>query len=148
MAAGSWVMHDNFIDQLASKLLDVDGTGDTIKMALFTTTTTSTDTTVLTYAGLAGEHANGNGYATGGVTLSGVTATQAAGVFTFDTGNASWTASGGSIAAKVAVIYDSTVDTIIAHCLLDAGAATVTATDGQTFTVTIHASGVLTVARA
>ena len=61
-----------------------------------------------------------------------------------------WTASGGSITARFAVIYDDThaSDQALCVCLLDTAPADVTATDGNTFTITMNASGILTLSGA
>jgi hypothetical protein len=108
MAAPSAVQfYGNNIDLL--KLSDL--TGVTIKMLLttsaYTPDTTNTGNTVLT--DVTNELANGNGYTTGGVALTGpaVAAFSTTG-FKFSTGAASWTASGTGIPAwRNAVIYVS-----------------------------------------
>jgi len=53
-----------------------------------------------------------------------------------------WTASGGSITARYAVIYNSTTGGLIGYSLLDNSPADVTATTGNTFTVSPNASGI------
>lgn len=65
---------------------------------------------------------------------------------TFDaTDPAVWTASGGSIVARYAVLYE-VGGNVLAYCLLDSAPADVTATTGNTLTFTINASGVATLA--
>ena len=92
---------------------------------------------------MSNEHANGNGYTTGGKaltpSLSGTT------TVTWDVDDQTWTASGGSIVARFAVIYEVSGD-VVCYCLLDSTPADVTATAGNTLTVAIHASGVFTLA--
>lgn len=76
-----------------------------------------------------------------------ITTANSGGTITIDeTTNPSWTASGGSITARFAVIYDDThaTDMPCFVCLLDTAPADVTATDGGTFTITMNASGVVT----
>ena len=76
-----------------------------------------------------------------------VTTANGSGTITFDeTTNPVWTAAGGAITARFAVIYDDTHanDMPICVCLLDTAPADVTATDGNTFTVTMNASGIFT----
>ena len=51
-----------------------------------------------------------------------------------------WTASGGSIVARFAAIYEVSGD-VLCYCLLDSTPANVTATTGNTLTVAAHASG-------
>src|SRR5690242_12454372 len=104
-------------------------------------------------ADLTNEVANANGYTTGGVALSGVTWTNAAGTETLGSGNAVWTAAGGAITARFAVIYKvgtfgGIVNPILCVCLLDTTPADVSVADGQQLTVSINASGVLTLSGA
>jgi hypothetical protein len=113
------------------------------KIALFTSTS-NIGAASTTYAGVTNEVANANGYTTGGnaVTgsLSGTT------TVTFDvTDPTAWTASGGSITARFAVLYE-VAGNVLAYCLLDSAPADVTATAGNTLTVVINASGVFTLA--
>ena len=140
MAAGTWTFTDEGRTELSKgTFLDAD----TYKIALFLSTS-NIGAASTTYAGLTNEHANANGYATGGksVTLS-RTGTS---TVTFDaTDPAAWTASGGSITARFAVLYEVS-GRVLAYCLLDSTPADVTATDGNTLTITIHASGVFTLA--
>lgn len=140
MAAGNWTLTDEGRTQLSNGTwLD----GDTYKCALFLSTS-NIGASSTTYAGLTNEHAGNNGYTTGGnsVTLSRSGTT----TLTIDsTDPAVWTASGGSITARFAVIYEVS-GRVVAYCLLDSTPADVTATNGNTLTLTIHASGVLTIA--
>jgi hypothetical protein len=150
MAAGKWKMYADAKKYLADGTFDLDDTTNW-KMALFQSTsncetlTTGTDV----YGDLTNEVANGNGYTTGGVAITGVTWAESSGTITFDCDNAVWTASGGSIVARFAVIYknatvNSIVKPLLCVCLLDTTPANVTATDGNTLTIAINASGVFT----
>lgn len=140
MAAGSWTF------PTAAKTSLTTGTfldADSYKIALFLSTS-NIGAGSTTYAGVTNEHANANGYTTGGnaVTLS-RTGTS---TVTFDTTDpTAWTASGGSIVARFAVLYE-VGGNVLAYCLLDATPADVTVTTGNTLTLTIHASGVFTLA--
>lgn len=141
MAAGAWVFTNGGRTSLLDGTFDINS--DTWKMALFLSTS-NIGSGSTTYAGLTNEHANGNGYTTGGesiaLTLSGTT------TVTVDiTTDPVWTASGGSIVARFAVIYE-VGGNILCYCLLDSTPANVTATDGNTLTVAAHASGVFTLA--
>lgn len=141
MAAGAWTFTNGGRTSLLDGTFDIDS--DTWKMALFLSTS-DLGAASTTYAGVSNEHANGNGYTTGGVsvtlTLAGTT------TVTVDvSSDPSWTASGGSIVARFAAIYE--VDgNILCYCLLDATPADVTVTDGNILTVAAHASGVFTLA--
>lgn len=141
MAAGQWT----FTSAGRTSLLngDFDINSDTWKMALFLSTS-NIGSGSTTYAGLTNEHANGNGYTTGGesitLTLSGTT------TVTVDiSSDPVWTASGGSIVARFAVIYEVSGN-VLCYCLLDSTPADVTATAGNTLTIQTHASGVFTLA--
>jgi hypothetical protein len=140
MAAGAWTFTN------AAKTSLTTGTfldADSYKIALFLSTSNIGASTT-TYAGVTNEHANANGYTTGGnaVTLS----RSGTSTVTFDTTDpATWTASGGSIVARFAVLYEVSGN-VIAYCLLDSSPADVTATTGNTLDVDIHASGVFTLA--
>jgi hypothetical protein len=109
-----------------------DWDSDTFKCALFLSTS-NIGAASTTYAGITNEHANANGYTTGGMavafTLAGTTSVTAS--FTV---NPIWTASGGSIVARFAGIYEVGGD-LAFYVLLDTAPADVTATSGNTFTV-------------
>lgn len=141
MAAGTWTLTNTGRTNLLNGTFDLDT--DTFKIALFLSTS-NIGAGSTTYAGVTNEHANANGYTTGGnaVTgsLSGTT------TVTFDvTDPTAWTASGGSITARFAVLYEVSGN-VLAYCLLDSTPADVTATSGNTLTVVINASGVFTLA--
>lgn len=88
--------------------------------------------------------ANGNGYTTGGVTLTGVTYTESGagtGIWVWTAADFLWTASGGSIADfRYVAIYDSTAAGSPLMLYLDYG-ATLTITSGNTFTVDVQSAG-------
>src|SRR5690348_9119842 len=141
MATGAWTFTNGGRTRLLNGTFDIDS--DTYKMALFLSTS-NIGAASTTYAGLTNEHSNANGYTTGGIsvtlTLSGTT------TVTVDiSSDPVWTASGGSIVARFAVIYEVSGD-VLCYCLLDSSPADVTVTTGNTLTVAIHASGVFTLA--
>ena len=120
-----------------------NASGDTYKVLLATAATfDATDTTLagITYT----EVANGNGYTTGGVALTGVAVTT---VTTndakFDANDASWTASGGSITASYAVLYNDTDadDPPVAFIDFDGSESAGDTTD---FKIVWNASGIFT----
>jgi hypothetical protein len=140
-AAGNWTFTNATRTNLLNGTHDVDS--DSWKMALFLSTS-NIGAGSTTYAGVTNEHANANGYTTGGIaitlTLSGTT------TVTIDIQtDPVWTASGGSLVARFAVIYE-VGGQVLCYCLLDSAPADVTATDGNTLTVAANASGVFTVA--
>lgn len=143
-AAGRWKLYNSFKELVADGTIDLDT--HTFKCALFLSTSNANTLTHDELADLTNQVANGAGYLTGGVALTGVTWARSGGTATFDCDNPSWTASGGPITARYAVIYDDTAsgDPLVAVCLLDTTPADVTAPDGNPFTITINAAGVFT----
>ena len=141
MAAGAWT----FTDELRTKLVDgtFDLDTDTFKMALFLSTS-NLGTSSTTYAGLTNEHANANGYTTGGENIT-YNSTRSGGTITSTAVDVVWTASGGNLGASTTgryfPIYDDTpaapADPLI--CYYDYG-ATFTVATGETMTVDFGAS--------
>lgn len=155
MAAGKWKWYDTAKLYLADGTFDMDNPALGLTMALFLSTSNANTLGggIDVYGDLTNEHANANGYTTGGIALTGETWINSAGVITFDCNDVVWTASGGSIVARFAVIYcNATVNTIVKPlmcvCLLDTAPADVTATTGNTLTIAINASGVTTLSGA
>jgi hypothetical protein len=147
-AAGKWKLYDTAKLKLNTGVIDLDT--HTFKMALFLSTSNCNTLTHDEYADLTNEHANANGYTTGGVTLTNVVVSNSSGTISFDADPVVWTASGGSITARFGVIRCTTVsgEPLVAVCLLDTAPADVTATTGNTFTVTPHATGFFTLSGA
>jgi len=149
MAAGKWKLYESAKLAIANGEIDLDS--DSFKINLYLSTSncdTLSGTTTL--VSLTNQVATGNGYTqnTKAVTLS---TSQSGGTVTVDeTTNPVWTASGGSITARFAVIYDDThaSDQALCVCLLDTTPADVTATDGNTLTITQNASGLFTMSGA
>jgi hypothetical protein len=102
------------------------------KCALFQSTSNISITST-TYAGLTNEVSAANGYATGGVVVA-FTLTGTTSVAVTFTSNPSWTASGGNIVARFAVVYKVAGD-VICYCTLDSTPADVTVTTGNTLTI-------------
>ena len=142
MAAGAWTFTDTARTYLLNGTFDLDT--DTFLMALFLSTS-NIGAASTTYAGLTNEHANANGYTTGGISMGALTLAGTTTVTVDDPADYVWTASGGSITARFAVIYES-AGNVLCYCLLDSTPADVTATTGNTLTVALHASGIFTLA--
>jgi hypothetical protein len=141
MAAGAWTFTNGSKTSLLNGTFDLDT--DTLKIALFLSTS-NLGASSTTYAGVTNEHSNANGYTTGGQSVTG--SLSGTTTVTFDTTDpATWTASGGSITARFAALYEVSGN-VICYCLLDSTPADVTATTGNTLDVDIHASGIFTLA--
>lgn len=154
MAAGKFKVYNLAKKYMSNGTHDLDDTTNW-KAALFLSTSNANTLSVGTnvYGDLTNEHANANGYLTGGVALTSVVFNEAAGTITFDCDDPSWTAAGGSITARFIVFYRSAtvngiVKPLLCVCLLDTTPADVTATTGNPFTVQINASGAFTVSGA
>lgn len=137
MAMGPWLFTNSTITNILNGTFDFDT--DTFKVALFLSTS-NIGAASTTYAGLTNEHANANGYTTGGaattVSLSGTT------TVTIDATDVQWTASGGSIVARWAVLYE-VGGNVVCYALLDSTPADDTTTNGNILAIQINASGVI-----
>lgn len=117
--------------------------GDTYKVMLCTAATFNAANTTL--AGITKtEVANANGYTTGGATLANVAVTT---VTTndakFDADDASWSASGGSITASYAILYNDTDTDDPPVAFIDFGTSESAGT-GTNFLIVWNASGIFT----
>lgn len=139
-----------FYNNWKAAISDVAIRSATIKVTLHSSSYTFAATHSV-YADLTNELSTANGYTNGGATLASVTWSQTSGTATFDAADTVWTASGGSITARRAVIravgtFNSQVDPLIASILLDTTPADVTATAGNTLTLQWNGSGIFTLA--
>lgn len=129
-AAGAWTFTNGARTSLLNGTFDIDT--DSYKVALFLSTS-NIGAASTTFVGVTNEHAAANGYTAGGVavtlTLSGTTTVTVAA-----SANPSWTASGGSIVARFAVLYE-VGGNVLAYCLLDSTPADFTTTTGNTLTI-------------
>lgn len=130
MTAGTWTYPTAARKNVIDGTFDVDS--DTWRVALVTASSNIGASTT-TWAGVTNEVANGNGYTTGGVavtlTIGGTTSPSV----TFAT-NPSWNASGGSITARYAVLYELGGN-VMCYVLLDNTPADVVTTNGNSLTI-------------
>ena len=132
MAAGSWTLTNNTRTYLLDGTFDLNT--DTFKIALFTSAS-NIGASSTTYAGLTNEVANGNGYTTGGNSVTG--SLSGTTTVTFDTTDpAVWTGSGAGFSARYAVLYEASGN-VLAYFLLDSTPADVTVTAGNTLTISV-----------
>jgi hypothetical protein len=130
MAAGAWT----FTNTARTKILDGTlASGSSWKVALLLSTS-NISVASTTFAGVTNEHAAANGYTAGGIAVTPVLSGTTSVTWSFVT-NPVWTASGGSIVARFAVLYKVSSGDIMAYCLLDSAPADVTTTNGNTLTV-------------
>lgn len=129
-----------------TKILDNTGfdiDSGSYKIALFLSTSNLSASST-TYAGVTNEHANANGYTTGGIAVT-MTLTGTTSVAIQFSSSPVWTASGGSIVARFAAIYE-VAGNVLFYCTLDSTPADVTATTTNTLTIAGNASGIATLA--
>ena len=148
MAAGNWIMYNSAREYIGDGVIDLDT--HTFKI-LLTSNSYTPSAAHSTLSNITNQVANGNGYTTGGATLTSVTWGHSGTTATWDAANVSWTATGGSIGPiRIAVIYDDTptspADPLVCYCILDS--ADITVSNGSTFTIAFNASGILTLSGA
>lgn len=86
------------------------------------------------------ETASGTGYISGGALLSNVTVTSSLNDAKFDADDVTWTASGGSITASYAILYNQTAgDLPLAYINFDGSQS---AGDGTQFRITWNTNGI------
>lgn len=146
MTANAWSFYDTFKERLGDGGHDLDT--DTFNLGLYLSTSNCATLTHDVLSDLDNEHAQASGYLTGGQALDSVTWAESSGTITFDCDDEVFTASGGSIVCRFAVIYNTTGDLLVAFSLLDNSPADVTVTDGNTLTIAMHGSGIFTLATA
>lgn len=142
MAAGAWTFTTTTRTKILNGQFDMDS--DTFKVALFTSSS-NIATSSTTYAGLTNQVAAANGYSTGGVTVSPLALSGTTSVTVKFGTNPSWTASGGSIVARFAVLYEVGGD-VVAYCLLDSTPGDVTVTSGNSLTIDGTTNAIFTLA--
>ncbi|AIT13059.1 hypothetical protein PBI_BIPOLAR_21 [Mycobacterium phage Bipolar] len=130
MAAGTWTLPAAARKMLLDGTFDLDS--DTFKVALVTSSS-NIGASSTTWAGVTGEVSNGNGYTTGGVSVT-LTLTGTTSVAVSFATNPVWTASGSGITARWAVLYEVSGN-VLAYVLLDATPADVSVASGNTLTI-------------
>ena len=146
-APSAMVLYAKYKNQL--KLSDLASAN--LRM-LLTSSTYTPNVTVTGHGALVditNELANGNGYTTGGVSLTGaVAATAGNNGYKLSSGDAAWTASGAGIpACRYAVLYYlgalwGATSPLIGYILLDSAPADIPLTaSGNTLTITCPATG-------
>ena len=144
--AGKWKLYEQAKLDIANGLMDLDT--HSFKIALFTSVSNcNTLSGTTTLASLTNQVATANGYTQNSKAVTLTTANSGGTITVDETTNPSWTANGGSITARFAVIYNDTHASkqALCVCILDTAPADVTATDGNTFAITQNSSGIFTI---
>ena len=135
---------NQFVHGLATKKIDFSA--DTIKVMLTNTAPVATNTQYSDIS--ANELANGNGYTTGGATVTGTGATNSSGTESVAADATTWTSSTGNMGPfRYVVYYDNTAATKYLIGWYDYGSSiTLNGAAGETFVVTPTGSVLLTIA--
>lgn len=143
--AASITFYNSWIEKLAE---GVNLESDDFVVGLTTSSYTPDAATHDELADITNE-LSGSGYSRQTILAANSTYTNSSGTCTFDAPDVVFTASGGSLVARYAFIYDDTVagDPLVAYILLDTTPANVTVTDGNTLTLQWNASGIFTIAK-
>lgn len=132
MPTGTFTLYNGIAEYLGDGTVDLDN--DTFNISLHTSAY-APDGDHDSFADATNELPTANGYTAGGEILAAVTWSEAGGVATFDSDDVVWTAAGGSITARYAVIRSVTANKLLGYYLLDDTPADLTATDTNTLTV-------------
>lgn len=139
MAADPWQVYASLVEFAGDGTVDLDN--DTFVAILLDSGHTPDVNTHDELADVVGDElASTNGYER--QTLTGVTWVRSGANVTFTCNPFVFEADGGPIVARYCAIFDDTSsgDKLVAICLLDDSPADVTVTDGNTLTITPHAS--------
>lgn len=141
MAAGTFTFFNAFRKSMADGLIDLDG--HSFKMQLHTSTYAPDVEADALLADVDNEVSNANGYTTGGAALTTVVWSRTTVTVKFSSDPVVWTASGAGITARYAILVDVTAagSPLVGYFLLDSTPADVTATAGNTLTITPNAAG-------
>jgi hypothetical protein len=153
MASGVWVVPDLAKLNLVNATDILAASAANFRVALVSSAWTPNNTTDELWAVASGsEIANGQGYTTGGLVPPSAALTQSAGTVKFTSSPVVWTATGTGIPAwRRAVLYylgtlNSKVNPLVAHFLGDSTPADIPLTTaGNTLTITMNASGIITI---
>jgi hypothetical protein len=143
MAAGNWIIYDSAKKLLCNGGIDFDS--DTIKMALVTSSYTPALTHTQWSDVSGSELASGSGYTTGGATVSATVTNSGSTTKLSASADPSWTASGGSLTLRYAVLYKSgsgggLTNPLIGYVALDT-ASNITLADGTQLIVGTPSGG-------
>lgn len=144
MAASAYLLYNRAKRKIGAGTINL--TAGIPRMAFFTSASNASTVTLSILSQVTNQVANGNGYVTGGKSLTGVAWTTgvSAGQIKFDSNDPLWTATGGNIAnVKFGVIHFS-AGAASGHllCWSKLSTAQFTVSSGNTLTVQQAATGI------
>jgi len=146
MAADAWSPYNQFKELIGRGVIKLDT--DAFNLSLHDSTSNAATLALSGRAALTGQLATANGYTQPGSLLTSVTWVAVANDWRFDSADKVFTAAGGSLVFRFAVIDDDTVTTPVANplcvfSLLDNAPADITVTDTNTGTIQMNVNGIL-----
>lgn len=149
MAAGAWTVYNEAKKYIGNGTISLAAT--VYRITLHTSASNAATATLSIYNELTNEVAEGSGYSSSGKALTGEvwTVGASAGQYKFDTDDVVWTATGGSIAnIKFATIWLSAAASANRKllCRSTLTSSQFTLSSGNTLTLQMNASGILTLA--
>lgn len=149
MAAGAWTVYNLAKKKIGNGTLSLASTA--YRITLHTSASNAATATLGVYNSVTSEVTSGNGYSSSGKAMTGEvwTVGASAGSYKFDTDDVVWTGTGGSIAnIKHAVIWISAAASANRHLLCRSQLTTsqFTLASGNTLTLSMNASGLITLA--
>ena len=149
MAAGAWTVYNEAKKYIGNSTISLAAT--VYRITLHTSASNAATATLSIYNELTNEVAEGNGYSSSGKALTSEvwTVGASAGQYKFDADDVIWTATGGSIAnIKFAVIWLSAASSASRRllCRSTLTSSQFTLSTGNTLTLQMNASGILTLA--
>ena len=148
MAASAWSVYNKAKQKIGNSTLSLAAAAAK-RLSLFTSASNANTATLSTYGSVTNEVAEGNGYSSSGKALANVawTVGASAGQYKFDADDVVFSASGGTIPnIKFAVIWLSGASALARHllCRSQLSTAQFTLSQGNTLTIAMNASGILT----
>lgn len=148
MAASAWSVYNKAKQKIGNSTLSLAAAAAK-RLSLFTSASNANTATLSTYGSVSNEVAEGNGYSSSGKALANVawTVGASAGQYKFDSDDVVFSASGGTIPnIKFAVIWLSGASALARHllCRSQLSTAQFTLSQGNTLTIAMNASGILT----
>lgn len=145
MAAGAWTVYNEAKKYIGNKTLSL---ASAKRITLHTSASNANTATLSIFSELTNEVTSGNGYSSSGKALASIVWTQgaSAGQYKFDADDVIWTGTGGSIAnIKFAVISDTSGGASgKLLCRSQLTSSQFTLSSGNTLTIQMNASGILT----
>lgn len=144
MAATAWTLYDRAKKKIGNGTIQLGV--NIFRIQLHTSASNASTSTLSLASSVSGEVSNGNGYTTGGKSISGLwTVGASAAQYKFDANtDPIWTATGGNIANIKFAVLKNSAGQAVAWSRLTSNQFTLT--QNNTLTIQMHANGIFTLA--